>query len=129
MVYVDSSAALAHIGAEDVHPPPELWRQNLVSSRLIEYEIWTRLHARELARSHGETARALLRRISTLELVEPVLTRVGEGVPGGVRTLDALHLSSMSFLREQGVDVRLATYDRRMRAAAQEMGFGLFPLS
>lgn len=46
MVYLDTSAALAHLLAEDRVPPDSLWDQPLVSSRLLEYELWNRLHAR-----------------------------------------------------------------------------------
>jgi len=45
-----------------------------------------------------------------------------------VRTLDALHLASLSFLRERGRDVTLATYDERMREAAGRMGIDLYLL-
>lgn len=34
-------------------PPKDLWQQQLVSSRLLEYEVWNRIHARQLNRSHG----------------------------------------------------------------------------
>ena len=39
-----------------------------------------------------------------------------------VRTLDALHLASIDFLRRQGQTVELATFDRRMADAARAMG-------
>lgn len=45
-----------------------------------------------------------------------------------VRTLDALHLASVSFLRERGVDTPLATYDGRQAEAARGMGLTLYPL-
>ena len=59
MIYVDTSVALAELLAEDRRPGESFWNQTLVSSRLLEYEVWTRVHARKLARSHGEAARAL----------------------------------------------------------------------
>ena len=62
MIYLDTSVALAHLLAEDRHPPDQLWTEVLVSSRLLEYELWNRLHARGLAASHGAAARTLLRR-------------------------------------------------------------------
>ena len=40
--------ALAHLLAEDRRPPASLWSETLVASRLLEYEIRTRLHARDL---------------------------------------------------------------------------------
>ncbi len=44
-----------------------------------------------------------------------------------VRTLDALHLATIAFLREHGKDVALATYDVRVREAAEEMGIAAYP--
>lgn len=121
MIYLDTSVALAHLLAEDRRPPPELWEEELVSSRLLEYELWRRVHARKLARSHGDVARILLARVAWLELRRPVLERALDPFPVAVRTLDALHLASISFLRERGRAVSLATYDGRMAAAAEAM--------
>jgi hypothetical protein len=50
--YLDSSVALAHLLVEDRVPPAALWAEPLVSSRLLEYELWTRIHARRLGGSH-----------------------------------------------------------------------------
>ncbi len=41
--------------------------------------------------------------------------------PVPVRTLDALHLASVEYLRAQRLDVRLATYDERMAAVARRL--------
>lgn len=125
MIYVDTSVALAQILAEDRYPPPSLWDQPLVSSRLLEYEVWTRIHGRKLSRSHGEAARILLGRVAFLELVPPVLQRALEPFPLPVRTLDALHLASMEFLREQGQKFKLASYDARLLSAARRLRFPL----
>ena len=128
MIYLDTSVALAHLLAEDRSPPPELWDEQLVSSRLIEYELWTRLHARRLVTSHGEHARELLQRLALLELAPPVVARALEPFPVPVRTLDALHLASIEFLREQRQEVQLASYDLRMLAAARRLGIAVFEL-
>lgn len=121
MIYLDTSVALAHLLAEDQRPPDELWGEELVASRLLEYELWNRLHARKLTRSHGDVARLLLARLAWLELRPEVLDRARQPFPAPVRTLDALHLASISFLREHGNDVALATYDKRMARAARAM--------
>jgi len=126
VIYVDTSVALAQLLAEDRHPAPSLWKEPLVSSRLLEYEVWSRIHARGLARSHGELVRLLLGRLAFLELVRPVLARALEPFPKPVRTLDALHLASMDFLRRQGQAVRLASYDGRLLAAARQMRIPAF---
>lgn len=128
MIYLDTSVALAHLLAEDRRPPPEIWAEELVSSRLLEYELWTRLNALEFARSHGDLARLLLARLAWLELRPTVLERALQPFPVPVRTLDALHLASVSFLREHGKEVTLATYDDRMAEAAGAMGISLLPL-
>lgn len=128
MIYLDTSVALAQLLSEDIVPPPALWDEPLVSSRLLEYELWTRLHARSLERSHGAHARALLDRVAMLELSPPVLARALEPFPTAVRTLDALHLSSAEFLRAKLPSLTLATYDDRMRVAAQRLSLTLFPL-
>ena len=121
MIYVDTSVALAQLLAEDRRPPASLWNETLVTSRLLEYELWTRLHARKLAESHGDAARRLIGRIAMLELSPPVLARALEPFPLPVRTLDALHLASCEYLRSQGQTVTLASYDRRMTDVARAM--------
>lgn len=128
MIYLDTSVALAHLLAEDRQPPASLWDRTLVSSRLLEYELWTRIHARGLAGTHAEAVGSLLGRIAFLELVTDVLARARIPFPGPLRTLDALHLASMVFLREQGQDVVLASYDERMLAAARTLKFSAFAL-
>jgi hypothetical protein len=100
----------------------------LISSRLIEYEIWTRIHAGKLARSHGDEVRALLGRIALVELFSTVLTRALEPFPKPVRTLDALHLASIDFLRAQGQSIALASYDDRMINAARSLDFPIYDL-
>lgn len=121
MIYLDTSVALAQLLAEDRPPPEKLWQESLISSRLLEYELWTRIHARRLARTHGDHVRALIGQVPLIELAPPVLARALEPFPTPVRTLDALHLASMEFLRAHGQDVKLASYDRRLLAAARAL--------
>ena len=121
MIYLDSSVALAQLLAEDRHPPETLWQEPLIASRLLEYEIWTRIHGRKLSRSHGDDVRTLLARVALLELAPPVLARAVEPFPKPVRTLDALHLASMEYLRSRGLAVELASYDDRLVAAARDL--------
>lgn len=128
MIYLDTSVALAHLLAEDRQPPDALWSVPLVASRLLEYELWTRLHARRLTRSHGDIARELLGRVAFLELVSEVVQRAKEAFPVEVRTLDALHLASLHFLIEQGLPVELASYDARMLTAARSLRLPIHPL-
>jgi predicted nucleic acid-binding protein len=78
MIYLDTSVVIAELLAEDRRPREALWEETLVSSRLLEYEVWARIHGRRLARSHGDAARALVDRIALVELVSPVLSRALE---------------------------------------------------
>lgn len=129
MIYVETSVALAQLLAEDRCPPERLWAATMVTSRLTEYEVWTRVHARGLGATHGESARLLLGRFAFLELTPEVLARALEPWPVPVRTLDALHLASIEFLRARGQDVTLASYDDRITAAAGPLSIPLFPLT
>jgi predicted nucleic acid-binding protein len=128
LIYLDTSVALAQLFAEDRRPPVSLWSETLVSSRLLEYEVWTRVNARGLAKAHGEAVRGLLGRIAFVEMARPVLERALEPFATPVRTLDALHLASMEFLRQQGQQVALASYDDRLVAAAKRMKFSAVEL-
>lgn len=64
---------------------------------------------------------ALIGRVALVELAPPVLARALEPFPAPVRTLDALHLASIDFLRERGQAIELASYDDRLVAAARRM--------
>jgi predicted nucleic acid-binding protein len=123
VIYLDTSVVLAHLLIEDRQPPAALWDHSLASSRLLEYELWTRLHARNLGASHGDEARALLNRVSFVELAPPILARALEPWPLPLRTLDALHLASMTFLVSRRQAIALASYDQRQIAAARALGF------
>ncbi|MBV8735981.1 MAG: PIN domain-containing protein [Alphaproteobacteria bacterium] len=122
MIYIDSSAALSQLMFESRSPPEALWKQPLVSSRLLEYEVWNRIHAYGLTATHGDDTRALLALVNFVELIKPALVRALRPFPVSVRTLDALHLATMDFLRSQGEAVELASYDSRLVAAAHALG-------
>ena len=129
MIYIDASVAVAHLLAESRRPPGRFWDGILVSSRLLQYEIWAVLHARSLATSHGDAASDLLGRIALLELSPTVLERALAAFPVRLRTLDALHLASLDYLTRQGQSVELATYDRRMAAAARTVALPVVDLA
>src|SRR5207248_3261651 len=101
VLVTDRDRVVAELGPprESRVPPQRLWGEPLSSSRLLEYEVWTRIHGRRLAGSHGESVRALIGRVALVELAPPVLSRALEPFARPVRTLDALHLASMEFLR------------------------------
>lgn len=125
MIYLDTSVALAHLFAEDRCPPDSLWQERLVSSRLLSYELWTRVHARGLAGANADAVQELLGRVAMIEMVAPVLSRALEPSPAPVRTLDALHLATIDFLVRQGASLQLATYDERMKQVALALSMPL----
>lgn len=90
--------------------------------------MWTRVHARGLSKSHDQTVRAILGRIGFLDIIPEVVARAAEPFPLPIRTLDALHLGTLEFVREQGVSIDLAAYDERMCAAAAALNIPLYPL-
>ena len=128
MIYLDSSVLLAYLLDEDRAPPESLWKEPLTSSRLLQYETWNRLHASGRGPSHGDDARRLIDRVDLLELTPEVLARALEPFHVQVRTLDALHLASIAFLRERGQRAELATYDVRFAGAARALGVPLLNL-
>ena len=125
MIYLDTSVVLAHLLAEDRRPDPALWRESLISSRLLEYEVWTALHRLRLGTSHGEAARAILARLAFVELGPEPLARALEPFPKPLRTLDALHLASADFLRRNGQQVAVASFDERLLGGARALDFAI----
>jgi predicted nucleic acid-binding protein len=121
VIYLDTSVALARLLSEERQPHRRFWEQRIVSSRLLEYEIWNRLNARRLPHDRENEARGLLERIALVELTPTVLARALEPFPLQVRTLDGLHLASIEYLRAQGQAVALASYDERLLDAARAL--------
>lgn len=126
MIYLDTSVALAHLLGETRRPSESRWARPLIASRLLEYELWNRLHARGLGASHGELARQLTGMVALVELAATVLERALEPFPVPVRTLDALHLSTLQFLRARRQEIQLATYDERLAKGASALGIPLW---
>ena len=123
MIYIDSSVALARLLLEPRSASSDqLWAERLVSSQLLEYEVWNRVHAYGVAHSVGNEAQALLLRVGMVEMTRSVLAKALEPLPVPLRTLDSLHLATMDFLRSRGAMVKLASYDDRLVAAARAVG-------
>lgn len=78
MIYIDSSVALARLLFEARSPPTQFWQEELVSSRLLEYEIWNRVHAYDPTGANIGPARSLLTGIELLQLNRTVLARALE---------------------------------------------------
>ncbi len=56
------------------------------------------------------------------------VARALEPFPAPVRTLDAIHLASLQFLRERGQEILLASYDDRMLQCGRSLGIGIYDL-
>jgi hypothetical protein len=81
VIYIDTSVALAYLQAEERQLPQRNWEEPLVSSRLLENEIWNRIHARNTADKHRRAAQAMLDRITLVEMTPTVLARALEPFP------------------------------------------------
>ena len=128
MIYVDSSVALAELLSEQRAPPSSLWAESLIASRLLQYEVWTKINTLGFFRTHGEAASETLQHIKMVELSEDVLARALEPFPVAVRALDALHLATIEFLRSRAYSIELASYDSRLIAAAEALDVPIFQL-
>jgi hypothetical protein len=129
VIYVDSSVALAQLLSEARAPPRTLWQESLVSSRLLEYEVWNRIHAYRLAGVRGDDVRAMLAVVDMIEMSRSVLARASEPFPVSVRTLDGLHLATLDCLHSQGGGtVKLASYDNHLLGGARALGIPIAEL-
>lgn len=128
MIYLDSSVVLAQIFAEDRSLPETAAQGALISSRLLEYEAWNRMHAHGFSLSHAQEVETFLARVTLIALTPGVLGRALKPFPISVRTLDGLHLATIEFLRAGGEDIELASFDRRLIVAAQALGIAIYPL-
>lgn len=128
MIFLATSVALAHLLSEKRRPKSEFWDQPIIASRLLEYELWARLNKLELQRVQDAEARSLIGRIALIEMIPEIVARARDRFPSDVRSLEALHLASASFLIRQGVELQLASYDRRMREGARRLDITLYQL-
>ena len=122
MIYLDSSVVLARLFAETASPTDRFWSQRFTSSRLLDYEVMNRVNLRADVAGLADTARAIIDRIELIELSPVILARALAPYPVAVKTLDGLHLATMHHLRANGQSFRLASYDKRLIAAANAIG-------
>lgn len=55
-MYLDTSVVLARLFAEDRWPPDAFWSQTFTASRLLEYEVFDRIHVRAALITHSTAA-------------------------------------------------------------------------
>jgi predicted nucleic acid-binding protein len=122
VVYLDSSALVKLVVAEPESDALAKYlerRPARVSCALARVEVI------RAVRPHGAPARRrardLLDRVSLLELDEVLLDAAAELGDPALRSLDAIHLAAAATFAA-GLQ-ELVTYDRRMAAAAERLGF------
>jgi hypothetical protein len=128
VIYLDSSVVLARLLSEDRAPEDALFGEDAVASRLLQYEVWNRVHARAAGVVTDREVEAILKQVDFIEMTPAILVRALAPFPVPVRTLDSLHLATMIHLQSQGEEVELASYDRRMLAAAAALGIPTYEL-
>lgn len=121
-MYVDSSVVLATVFAESRRPDDRFWLGPRFASRLADFEVRVRAAGRANQRS-AEDVEAVLAQMQFVEMSVTALNLLYRKPPVGVRTLDAIHLATLEHLHRTGRTMPLATYDRRLAAAAHAMGF------
>jgi predicted nucleic acid-binding protein len=133
-VYLESSALLAWLLGE---PTEQRVREELdavssvltsVLSTLESERAITRLEVEEtVAAAQAQHLRGLLRRTTAtciqMEITAAVRERVGRGFPvEPVRTLDAIHLATALEFALAFDDLRVLSFDRRLRDNAEALG-------
>ncbi len=136
-IYFDASALVKLVVPEDGSDLAEaLWNGSdlSVANRVAAVEVRAAVGAasRQGRLDPGEYERALngwARVAETISLVDPepslIATACEVAERYALRALDAIHLASALLLAETPVVV--ASWDRRLRAAALEAGLGLAP--
>jgi predicted nucleic acid-binding protein len=124
-VYADTSALAKLFLRESEGPLLDDYLDSnevtLVSSELTEVEL-----VRAVARTDAErVSRAieLLASMILLPITSSVRRSAGELAPAGLRTLDAIHLSTALEIKADLAG--LLTYDSRLGTAAKQHGIGL----
>jgi predicted nucleic acid-binding protein len=124
LTYLDSSAIVKLAVAEPESPALRRHlsrRRGLVTSALARVEV-----PRALAPSGSEAVargQEVLRRLQILRLSDQVLDDAGALEPAELPSLDAIHLASARLL---GPSVKhIVTYDKRLAAAAESIGWSV----
>ena len=120
-IYLDSSAIVKLAVTERESAPLRRYlrgRAPLVVSALAKTEVARALLP--LGPAAVERGQDVLASIELIRISDRILMEAGKLLPAEVRSLDAIHLATMTLLGESLR--RLVTYDNRMAAAALELG-------
>lgn len=123
MIYIDSSVILAALFGESRRPVDAFWEGPRVASRLTDLEVRVGSSRRERSSQFAAKAHRLLSDVRFVEITGRAVQLLYTSPPRTLRTLDAIHLATLAYVNSGPRDVPLATYDRRLAAAAQAMGF------
>jgi predicted nucleic acid-binding protein len=126
VIYLDTCAAIKLVRAEPESTELLSWLNShrggrLISSVLLEVEL-----ERALRRNEPKAlpfVPSVLRRITRLE-IDPDIRRTAAAYQDPLlRSLDAIHLATAQVVAEStGADLDFLTYDKRLIAAARDVG-------
>jgi len=121
--YLDSSAIVKFAVLENESAAVAAWRADLdADDVVITCELAVAEVLRAVRRVEGDVQVALahLDSLDQVVLDRDLMLAAGQLGPGGLRTLDAIHLAAA---QTAGDDLGgVVTYDARMAAAAKELG-------
>lgn len=123
MIYADASVTVATVLSESRRPPDEFWTSRVVASRLTDLETRVRVARHGQSARHQQAIDFVTSRLLLVEIDRDSVGLLYREIPTGLRTLDAIHLATLAHLNSGLRRVPLATYDRRLAAAAHAMGF------
>lgn len=123
-LYLDSSAIVKLIAPEAESPALVRLVSRFparISSAIAIVEVGRAVRRAGVRTSWENRAAAILNSISLLSIDREILEKSARMEPPGLRSLDAIHLASALTLQE---DLEaFVTYDRKLFAAAEQIGF------
>ncbi|NMC63653.1 MAG: type II toxin-antitoxin system VapC family toxin [SAR324 cluster bacterium] len=135
--YFDTSVILSMLFSDqNAERALELWDGNFarVSSSLLSLECYVNFHKftslvpeklrSGWRRSGSDWLKKVLSQFYLHEIDEEIRSKIATSeVYGRCRTLDAIHLATAGTFARETDDFSIATFDSRMKAAAEGMGF------
>ncbi|MEW6321487.1 MAG: type II toxin-antitoxin system VapC family toxin [Acidobacteriota bacterium] len=130
MKYVDASAVLRVLFAEPGPRVPLARGDVVVSSELLEVEVFRAVDRERLVGRLDDRQTAVKRKelvdlVAMLDLMRvdrAVIDRAKATFAVNVRTIDAIHVATAETLVAEGIDVEFWTHDDRQRLAALSRG-------
>ncbi|MGH3831017.1 MAG: type II toxin-antitoxin system VapC family toxin [Pseudonocardiaceae bacterium] len=139
MIYLDSSAIVKLVRAEDSSEALQSWIDQRADSLLVTSALARAEVLRAVRRNNHTDSGALIDPTAfTAELVvatevldsiaqtaidDPILDRAGNFASSTIRTLDAIHLASAAEF--DLAELEFVTYDHRLAEAAQDIGIAV----